>query len=632
MKKFLVILLAYALLTSMVAGQQLMYPCDSIAPALRAGSKAVIRSKQVKITIKSDKQSEIENKIVITLLNEKAENLLLIAIPYDDLMQVSEIRATAWDESGKLMWNLQKYNIRDMRDFQGPEYLNDSRKKAFEIPSYNYPFTISYSYKVKVPNYYLSSQMFLQYDPEISVQQSGIQCVIPQELNFNYKALNLKNHIDSVRIGKKLFLTWQEEDLPAARQRDYAPPLIKTLPVVYTAPDNFDLKGYKGTFNSWQSYGKWINQLNEGRDVLDKEYADRAIALVKNIPLRKDKIKALYEYMQKNTRYFSISFGIGGIQPIPANEVAKNSYGDCKALSNYMKALLKAVGIESYYTLVKSGDNEYIQADFPSDQFDHIILCVPDNGELIWLECTSQTMPFNYLGSFTCDRDVLAATPDGGKLLHTPVYGLEFNKINTYSEILLRSSGDADVKMKYRQTGLKYDDLYAISESKPDIRKTWLAAQFENAAFEIKKEEYSFEKNTSVPVALANFEIHIRDLSARSQNRLYVTPSFISRASFIWDDPSEIEIETAYQQNDSVRIEIPLGYNTEFLPENKSITSKFGSYSRSISRNGKYIYYSNNLVINKAEYPKETYPEFYNFINEIALIDHQVLILKSVTN
>ena len=135
-------------------------------------------------------------------------------------------------------------------------------------------------------------------------------------------------------------------------------------------------------------------------DILDKEYADKAVELVKNIPVRRDKIKALYEYMQKNTRYFSVSFGIGGYQPIPANEVAKNGYGDCKALSNYMKALLKTVGIESYYTLAKAGEYQYMQADFPSQQFNHVILCVPDNQEMIWLECTSQTKPFNYLGKF----------------------------------------------------------------------------------------------------------------------------------------------------------------------------------------------------------------------------------------
>jgi hypothetical protein len=113
---------------------------------------------------------------------------------------------------------------------------------------------------------------------------------------------------------------------------------------------------------------------------------------------------------------------------------------------------------------------------------------------------------------------------------------------------------------------------------------------------------------------------------------LYVTPSFISGASYIWEDPSTIELETTFQHNDSVRIEIPLGYRPEFLPENKIITSKFGSYSRTIMRDGRYIYCTNNLVINKAVYPRETYTEFYNFMNEIALINHQMLILQSVTN
>ncbi len=629
MKKILIIILFFLSITP-VSEAQLMYPCDSIPVTLRAGAKAVIRSEQRKIFVKSEKECEYERKTVMTLLNESAEELLIIQIPYDDMMKVSSVSASAWDESGKLVWTLNKYNIRDVRYFQGPEFLSDSRQKIFEIPSYNYPFTICFSYKIKMPDYYLSSALFLQNDPEISVQQSGLQCIIPNRTGFSYKGLNLRNPTDSAKIKNNLYLTWQEENLPAIRQRDYAPPLVKKLPVVYTAPENFDLKGFKGSFNNWQSYGNWVNQLIEGRDILDKEYTDKAIVLVKDIPVRRDKIKALYEYMQKNTRYFYIGFGIGSNQPMAANDVAKNGYGDCKALSNYMKALLKAVGIESYYTLVKSGDNEYIQADFPSDQFDHVILCVPDSQEMIWLECTSQTMPFNYLGSFTCDRDVLAITPDGGKLLHTPVYGLDYNKVSTYSEISLLTSGDARIKMHYRQTGLLYDELFAVTESKPDIRKNWLAGQVGSAAFEVKREEYSFDRNSPMPVASASFEIQMRDLSGTSQGRLYVTPSFISRASYIWDDPSEVEIATSYQRHDSVRIEIPLGYYAEFLPESKTLTSKFGSFSRSVSRNGKYLYYTLNLAVNKALYPKETYSEFYEFVNAVALIDQEMVILKSI--
>jgi len=142
MKKILVLFLVFALITPLAIAQ-LMYPCDSIPASLRVGAKAVIRSQQLKVSMKNDKQSEYENKTVITLLNEKAEDLLLVEIPYNDMTQVSSVSASAWDESGKLIWVLNNYNIRDILDFQGPEFLDNSREKIIEIPSYKYPFTIS---------------------------------------------------------------------------------------------------------------------------------------------------------------------------------------------------------------------------------------------------------------------------------------------------------------------------------------------------------------------------------------------------------------------------------------------------------------------------------------------------------
>lgn len=76
-----------------------------------------------------------------------------------------------------------------------------------------------------------------------------------------------------------------------------------------------------------------------------------------------------------------------------------------KILSNYTIALLKEAGIKGYYTIIRAGRNARpIQPNFPSNQFNHVIVSVPNGKDTLWLECTSQTNPFGYQGTFTEDR------------------------------------------------------------------------------------------------------------------------------------------------------------------------------------------------------------------------------------
>jgi hypothetical protein len=628
MKSILIIPIIFNLLISSGFSQSL-YCYDSIPKNMLIDADAVIRSSQEKLTIINENKAYIDYKITITLLNENAEAYNTVKLSYNELSRVSQIKASAYNENGKEVWVLKKYDIYDNKDFNGPEYLDNSRVKVFKFPSYNYPYTIEYSCRYQMESLLLNPISYFQSGAKISIEKSGIQCLIPKSIPFQYKNVNLKSSTDSTWVNDILILTWQEENMQAKKQKNYAPKIEKTLPTLYRTAERFSLGEYQGDLSSWESYSDWINKINEGRDILSKEYADQVLALISNATDSREKIRILYEYMQSRTRYFNISFGIGGYQPIQADQVAQNGYGDCKALSNYMKALLKVAGIESYYTLVKAGKGENIEPDFPSNQFNHVILCIPDKNDTIWLECTDQTIPFGYLGSFTSDRYVLVVTPHGGKIRRTPSYGKNDNVINTLTEISIDGSGDADAKVRLHQTGLCYDVIKMMSDSKEDVRKNIIAKLLGYSTFILNKEEYSFGK-THVPFGNASFDVLVRNIAAKGEKRLFLSPSLLSKFSYTWEDPTEIELSTSYQQNDTVKITIPLGYKIEYLPGGHKMDSRFGSYSSQISSNEKYIYFIRTIEINKADYPKEMYGEFYNFINEIATNDQQMLILKSI--
>ena len=69
---------------------------------------------------------------------------------------------------------------------------------------------------------------------------------------------------------------------------------------------------------------------------------------------------------------------------------------------------MESQGIEAYYTIVYGDSNRRdIEEDFIAMQGNHVILNLPNDGNPIWLECTSQKVPFGFIANFTDDRDVL---------------------------------------------------------------------------------------------------------------------------------------------------------------------------------------------------------------------------------
>jgi tetratricopeptide (TPR) repeat protein/transglutaminase-like putative cysteine protease len=174
------------------------------------------------------------------------------------------------------------------------------------------------------------------------------------------------------------------------------------------------------TFESWKDVARWYAKLEEGRTQPSAEIRAKTQELTGGRTSSLEKIQALYDYVSRNIRYVSLSFGLGRYQPHSAAEVFSNQYGDCKDKHTLLASMLEAAGIPSDAVLIPF--SRKLDTSIPSpSQFDHVITAVPEGNNLIWMDSTAEVAPFRLLTSPLRGKSALLVPPDGdGKIIETP--------------------------------------------------------------------------------------------------------------------------------------------------------------------------------------------------------------------
>lgn len=626
MKKILILLTLIVSFISTATFSQ-RYAFDKISDELKIGANAVYRIDEKVFTVESSSKSKVKRKVAITLLNETAENYRFPDLHYSKFEKISGIKGSIYDEKGDLVEVIKSSNILDRSINLGGSFHSDSRVKTILFPLIKYPYTIEYEYELSINGIISYPTWYFQKSPYASVESSGIQFIVPNDVEVKFLEVNLPVKIDTLSIDDHTIYTWRVDDLPAIQINQFASSYYR-FPILYASPVDFEIEGYKGSTRSWETFGNWNNLMIENRDELPEKEMKKVQELVKDINNEREKVKVIYEYMQSKTRYMNIILGIGGWQPIPANEVATKGYGDCKALSNYTMALLKAAGIKSYYTLINSGVNEEIYPEFVSNQFNHVILCVPQENDTIWLECTNQTFPFNYLGLGNSDRHALLITEEGGKIVRTPDFKKQDNVIKTFANIKLNANESiTKASVVTQASGMYYGQYFGTfgQQSEEGIKRE-LNSNLNFHTFEVDAAKFDFQKSENPNITL-QYDLNIRNFASSSESRLYFEPSF-KKEGFILDEPFGVRISEYTTKVDSLIYEIPSGYLVEYLPQNKQFDTKFGKYIFEIKPDNEKIYFTRFFELNKGIYSIDEFSEFYNFINSVANSDRERIVLR----
>lgn len=622
---------AILLYTSMGMAQD--YAVDQIDDALLKDANVVKRTEQVRFDVLSPTNTIMHRKYALTILNEQGADESEFAVFYSKLSSVKSFNGTLYDAAGKEIKKIKLKELKDESAVSSGSLMDDYRVKRYELYHRTYPYTIVYEYEEQNNN----SLFFENWQPvegeKYAVEQSQFAISYPKGTKVRYRSFNYEGEPRVTEEKDREVLSWEIRNYKSIKWEPYSKPISQLTPVVLTGPEEFQIEGYKGNMASWENFGKFVHSLLENRQALPEKVKSDVKQLTQGLKSDEEKVRVLYEYMQKNTRYISIQLGLGGWQPFDANYVATNAYGDCKALTNYMGSLLKEVGIKSHYTLIRAGDrSREIVSDMPSQQFNHVILAVPLQQDTVWLECTSQTLPTGYLSAFTANRFALLVDESGGKLVRTPKYGMDINtqirKIR--AKVDVNGGLTSEVETVYR--GLQQDDVHdMIHHLTKDKQKEYLNRSLPLSTYEVSTFSYAQEAK-GIPLIREVLNVRANNYAQTTSKRLMIEPNVLSKRQGRLPNESRnysIMLNYSYHDIDTVFIDLPTGYQLEIKPENMVLKSRFGEYENSVELRADQLVYYRSYKQYDGEYPPTDYKELTAFYDAIHRADRkQVVLLK----
>ena len=624
-RKFLLI---STLISISVFGQNKLVSSVFIPKNLKDNANAVVRLDETIVTIEHDDSMTINGKRIITVLNKTGNANIRGQFSYDNHQKIMALQATIYNAFGKKIKKFSKSKFQDYSATSGSTMASDNRYKHLEYTSSSYPYTVVLEYELKTNTTGFINKWFPIEDFYVSVEKNTYTIYNPKKIKLRTKEKNFKGF--PIKITKtEDKITYQLTEQPAFTYENYCPNLSKIFPNVLFGLNHFSLMGETGIAKNWKEFGKWqYDLLIKEKNNLSEETKSKIQKLTETLTDTIEKAKYIYDYVQNKTRYISIQYGIGGLSPAYSNDVDQLGYGDCKGLTNYTKSLLEAVGITSYYTeIYAKKDKRNIEKDFHSIQGDHIILNIPYKGKNLWLECTSQTMPFGFLGDFTDDRDALVLTPDGGIIKHTPVYKNEDNLQFSKGTISIDSKGNIHSDLEITTTGIQYDNRYHIENFDSREIIEYYKSNYWQKINNLNIENYSFTNNKEKVSFKENLELDIHSYASFAGDNLLLSVNVFNKFSKLAPKRRTrklpIEIQRGFKDSDLFTFSVPKDYSISTLPKEKIISNEFGIYKVSFYKiDEQHFQYKRNLLIKAGLYPKASYDQYRDFLKSITKYDN----------
>lgn len=554
----------------------------------------------------------------VRINNENGKEAGYLIIYTDPYRTLESFKGTLTVSGGKEI----KIKAGDLYTRAVSENFADDSKVTSYSPNSQYPYTVTYDYIIKYRKGIVSFPVFCPVDTYgEAINEADFTLTVPKG-----KEIMVDSTIEcrESSSGNGTTYLWKVEDFDALDGEDFMPDIAALLPRVHTAPVDFGFAGVSGSQKSWSDVGGWLASLNGGTMDLD----DRTKAEVEDMVSQCDsdlgKIKKLYGYLREKTRYVSIQLGIGGYKSMPASKVHMGGFGDCKALSNYMRALLDAVGIKSVYTVLNTREKSFPEGFSSVGLTNHAMLCIPLADDTLWVECTNPAVPLGFRHGDIAGHEVLAVSEEGSTIVNVPDYpdSLHFSKDEI--EVFLAGDGSASIRTSRHLT---LDDAVEYSwfaDARPDIQMKRITSGFGININGFKAEEItdnfnSYDGPGYIPEMDIKCSMKAGSYGRVSSGRMFVlvNPSSWAMTSQRSERKYDIHVSNPATLTKKITVHLPDGFRIEAMPPKAEYRCDWAEFASEYSAEGRTFTATQTIKLIKGDFPKEKYPDFRAFVKSV---------------
>lgn len=586
------------------------------------------------------KQRITEERI---FLDDNVSSAIKESVSFSSFYNLLELDAASYTPKGS------KYKKNTVREFKvnssgsSSVFYDDSKEKVFYFTNLakGAKTKMDYVLDVKQPNL-LSSAWLQSFYPSEKIQ---ISISFPKEVEIGYKIFNLKEGdytFDEKTKGDITTYTWTRVDVEEMEYESdgvnpqyYMPqvhPYIKSsLTKEGTVQQHV---GSIDNLHAW--YRELIDGYNEDTEETTDELHHIVDSLTQDIDNEKDKVKVIFNWVQRNIKYIAFEYELSGFIPRPAAKVCKRRFGDCKDMASIITEMLDAAGIKSYLTWIGTRSIPFTYEEVSTPSVDnHMIATYFDaDGTPYFLDATDRYIPFGDVADHIQGKEALVSmSNDTYKVLAVPVSPSSFS--TKYDSCVLKIDGNKIIGTGFQKLTGYYRNYatYYLTSADDNQKKEYFQSTLEKGSnkFILENHTLKYLKDFERPIEVS-YDFSVDNYIQSYQDEIYVDMNLIHSIGTKIEDDREVayNYRFAKEQKALFILEIPEGYGIDYLPKNYEGKMKDFLYTITYTQeNNKLIY---ELVLNRSVLimDKMYFEEWNSIFGDINEMFNESVVLKKL--